>query len=179
MSDSFATPWTVAHQAPLSMGFPRQEYWSGLPFPSPGDPPDPGMEPSSPACRWILHHWTTRVWKHILFIQDPHFPSKTRMAFKAEKTLQNFTDTFYFTGERQTVGLQQAGCRPGSLPHPFNPPQVCPAASAKTGRRWCPFVQGVSQLWLPGLPLSIHSATESACPCPCSIVPSHRTVKFE
>ena len=44
----FATPWTVAHEAPLSMGFPRQEYWSGLPFPSPGDLPDPGMEPTSP-----------------------------------------------------------------------------------------------------------------------------------
>ena len=40
--------WTVAHQAPLSMGFSRQEYWSGLPFPSPGDLPDPGIEPSSP-----------------------------------------------------------------------------------------------------------------------------------
>ena len=47
--DSFATPWTVAHQAPLSTGFPRQEYWSGLPFPSPGDLPDPGIEPMSPA----------------------------------------------------------------------------------------------------------------------------------
>ena len=45
----FATPWTVAHQAPLSMGFSRQEYWSGLPFPSPGDLPDPGIEPRSPA----------------------------------------------------------------------------------------------------------------------------------
>ena len=43
------TPWTVAHQAPLSMGFSRQEYWSGLPFPSPGDLPDPGTEPGSPA----------------------------------------------------------------------------------------------------------------------------------
>ena len=42
------TPWTVARQAPLSMGFPRQECWSGLPFPSPGDLPDPGMEPASP-----------------------------------------------------------------------------------------------------------------------------------
>ena len=41
--------WTIAHQASLSMGFPRQEYWSGLPFPSPGDLPDPGMEHSSPA----------------------------------------------------------------------------------------------------------------------------------
>ena len=45
----FATPWTVTHQAPLSMGFSRQEYWSGLPFPSPGDLPDPGFEPGSPA----------------------------------------------------------------------------------------------------------------------------------
>ena len=47
MSNSFATPWTVARQAPLLMGFPRQEYWSGLPFPSPGDLPDPGIKPTS------------------------------------------------------------------------------------------------------------------------------------
>ena len=45
----FATPWTAAHQAPLSMGFSRLEYWSGLPFLSPGDLPKPGMEPTSPA----------------------------------------------------------------------------------------------------------------------------------
>ena len=45
----FATPWTVANQAPPSMGFSRQEYWSGFPFPSPGDLPDPGIEPRSPA----------------------------------------------------------------------------------------------------------------------------------
>ena len=43
----FATPWTVAYQASLSMGFSRQEYWSGLPFPSPGDLPDSGIEPRS------------------------------------------------------------------------------------------------------------------------------------
>ena len=43
-----AIPWTVARQAPLPMGFSRQEYWSGLPFPSPEDLPDPGMEPRSP-----------------------------------------------------------------------------------------------------------------------------------
>ena len=48
MSDS-ATPWTAAHQAPLSMRFPRQEYWSGLPFPSPGNLPNPGIKPASPA----------------------------------------------------------------------------------------------------------------------------------
>ena len=45
----FAIPWTAAHQAPLSMGFSRQGYWSGLPFPSPGYFPDPGIEPRSPA----------------------------------------------------------------------------------------------------------------------------------
>ena len=45
----FATPWTVAHQAPPSMGFSRREYWSGVPFPSLGDLPDPGIEPRSPA----------------------------------------------------------------------------------------------------------------------------------
>ena len=44
----FVTPWTVAPQAPLSIGFSRQKYWSGLPFPSPGNLPDPGIEPESP-----------------------------------------------------------------------------------------------------------------------------------
>ena len=47
----FATPWTLAHQVPPSMGFSRQEYWSGLPLPSPGDLPDPGIEPRSPTLR--------------------------------------------------------------------------------------------------------------------------------
>ena len=61
MSDSFVTAWTIAHKAPLSMGLPRQEYWSRLPFPPPGDLPDPGIEPVSPmsvSCigRQILHH---------------------------------------------------------------------------------------------------------------------------
>ena len=45
----FATPWTIAHQTPLSMEFSRQEYWSGFPFPFPGDLPDPRLKPRSPA----------------------------------------------------------------------------------------------------------------------------------
>ena len=49
MSNSFVIPWTTACQAPLSMEFSRQVYWSGLPFPSPGDLPDPGIKPVSPA----------------------------------------------------------------------------------------------------------------------------------
>ena len=56
----FAIPWTVAHQAPLSMGFPRQEYWSGLPFPSPGDLLNPEIESASPA-------WSSRF-----FTAEPH-----------------------------------------------------------------------------------------------------------
>ena len=51
MSDSFVTPWTVAHRAPLSMRFPKQEYWNGLPVPSPGDLPGPGIKPTSPALK--------------------------------------------------------------------------------------------------------------------------------
>ena len=51
----FATQWTIAHQAPLSMGFSRQEYWSRLPFPSPEDLPDPGIEPGLLYCRRILY----------------------------------------------------------------------------------------------------------------------------
>ena len=52
----FATPWTVAHQAPPSLGFSRQEYWSGLPFPSPGDLPNPGIDPNLLYCRQTLYH---------------------------------------------------------------------------------------------------------------------------
>ena len=53
----FMTPWTVALQAPLSMGFPRQEYWSGLPFPPSGDLPDPGIKPAS----LVSHCIDTRI----------------------------------------------------------------------------------------------------------------------
>ena len=61
----FVIPWTVAHQAPPSMGFSRQEYWSGLPFSYPGDLPNPGIEPRSPHCRKMLyrpsHQWSPRT----------------------------------------------------------------------------------------------------------------------
>ena len=61
----FVTPGTIAYQAPRSMGFSRQEYWSGLPFPSPGDLPNPGIKSRSPAWQTdacgekgtLLHYW--------------------------------------------------------------------------------------------------------------------------
>ena len=57
----FATPWTVACQAPLSMGFFRQEYWSGLPFPTPGALPDLGIEPASLASSALAGRFFTTV----------------------------------------------------------------------------------------------------------------------
>ena len=58
---TLATPWTVARQAPLSLGFSRQEYWSGLPFPSPGALPNPGTEPGSLHCRQTFY-WLSYVY---------------------------------------------------------------------------------------------------------------------
>ena len=56
----FVTPWTVAYQVPLSMWFPRQEYWSGLPFSLPGDLPDPELNSDLLHCRQTLYHWAAR-----------------------------------------------------------------------------------------------------------------------
>ena len=72
VSDSFVTQWTAAHQVPLSMGFSRQEYWSGLPFPSPGDLPDPEIKFKSPILQADSlpsetpgkpHTWERMTWK--------------------------------------------------------------------------------------------------------------------
>ena len=63
----FATPWAVAHQAPLSMEFSRQKSWSGFPCPPPGDLPDPGVEPASPVALALqadslpLTHWGSSI----------------------------------------------------------------------------------------------------------------------
>ena len=66
MSDSFGTPWTIAQQAPLSVGFLRQEYWSGLPFPSPGDLPHPGIKSESPTWQMdslpLSHQKSNLIW---------------------------------------------------------------------------------------------------------------------
>ena len=73
----FAIPWTVAHQAPPSMGFSKQEYWSGLPYASPGDLPDPGTEPGSPALQTdalpseppgkpsLIRYWFANIFSHL------------------------------------------------------------------------------------------------------------------
>ena len=75
MSDSFTAPWTIAHQAPLSMGFSRQEYRSGLPFPSPGDLPNPGIESGSllsPALAGVFFTSST-TWEAQRYIYSVQF----------------------------------------------------------------------------------------------------------
>ena len=75
VSNYFTTPWTVARQAPLSMEFPRQEYWSGLPFPSLGDLPKSGIKPGSPTLQSELPgkpnkaSITLQSWRHFMVIK--------------------------------------------------------------------------------------------------------------
>ena len=78
LSRLFETPWTVARQAPLSMGFSRQEPWSGLPGPPPGDLPHPGIEPRSPTLRAysLLSESPANSMK-------PSVPSKLKAKYKA------------------------------------------------------------------------------------------------
>ena len=87
MFNSFATPWIIARQVSLSMGFPRQEYWGGLSFPSPVDLPNPGKEPSLLHCRLILYHWTT--WEAL---EDSYFSLYKALAWG--KALQKDADCF-------------------------------------------------------------------------------------
>ena len=89
VSDAFATPWTVSLQVPLSMGFPRQEYWSGLPFSSPGDLPDPRIKPTSPALAGRL------------FITVP--PGKTSLNFMIKYVHQGFAPVSVKTSEALPV----------------------------------------------------------------------------
>ena len=80
MSDCFVTSWTVVRQAPLCMGISRQEYWSALPFPLPGDLPDPGIEPASPILQadyLQLSHWRSlecdQESRYCLSVKEEHF----------------------------------------------------------------------------------------------------------
>ena len=87
MSESFVTPWTVAYQAPLSMGFPGKQYWSGLLFPFPGDLPDPGIKPMSPAKAGRF------------YITEP--PGKPNTNFRFYKKLPKCPSTDWMNGVQQ------------------------------------------------------------------------------
>ena len=99
MPDSFVTPWTVTRQAPLSMGFPRQEYWNGLPFPSPRDLPNPETEPVSLS----LLHWQV----HSSLLSQLESPPHTKSLFSCSVT---------------SDCLQPHGLRPARLDCPWDFP---------------------------------------------------------
>ena len=131
--NSFVSPWTVAGQAPLSMGYPRQEYWSGLPFPSPGGLPDPGIEPdSSYADRRILF---TREAQHSLLHWHENGCQKTtlgpqikeewrRLLFGMKRSRSRKPRIFNFREHQTHLGtllethLLQTPQNSGGLPRP-------------------------------------------------------------
>ena len=76
MSDS-VTPWTMSRKAPLSMGFPRQEYWTGFPCPLPGDLPDPGIEPEF-LMGYLGRHWQVGS----LLLTPPGKPPRESMSYE-------------------------------------------------------------------------------------------------
>ena len=89
----FANPWTVAYQGPPSMGFSRQEYWSGLPFPSPGDLPNPGIEPRSPALQAdALPSEPPGNWE-VLKLSSGHRTGKGQFSFQRKAVPKNAQTT--------------------------------------------------------------------------------------
>ena len=108
----FATPWTVAHQVPLSIGFSRQEYWSGLPFPPPGDLPNQGIEPRflmSPAqaCRFFSTSVTWKAYKFRMKIIKNHMDLRTfaECPLDAPQCTRNSTDTISNLLKPSEVGV--------------------------------------------------------------------------
>ena len=128
MSNSSGTPWTVAHQAPLSMGFSRQEYWSGLPCPPPEDFPKPGIEPTSPELAGGFFTTEPRGKKPQTQFADVQTEAKEPMS----------------TSNKEAQLLERLGWRcPGSKPVPL----PCPSTPfsprrASSGPHLC-------SLWLP------------------------------
>ena len=86
------TPWAVACQAPLSMGFSRQEYWSGLPFPSPGDLPHPGIEPGSPALQadCLLSEPQQDGLHHITWFLQSLWPGRSLLSLSMHKSYKSY-----------------------------------------------------------------------------------------
>ena len=106
------TPWTVAHQAPLFMGFSRQAYRSGLPFPPPGDLPDPGIEHASPAFLALAGGFftTNATWASFLTLLS--FSSEIVPNFQNYCKKQRFMDC-------RVIGIQRQSlpCRTQGVPH--------------------------------------------------------------
>ena len=142
------TPWTVAHQAPLSMGFSRQEHWSGLPFPSPGDLPNPGIKPGSPTL-WadslpseplgkpLLEHedWSqiTRVWVQGQQCQEPPQPAWQQLVSETQVS-PGVCEPGPPMSWLKTLTWPLSSHCPGSVGHRLQHP--CPSREPCRGPRW-------------------------------------------
>ena len=131
--DSFETQWTVAHQARQFMGFPRQECWDGLAFPSAGDLPYPWIEPVPLLhCRQILYHWATRK-THILYIYThthTHTHTHTRMYLIYIYMRKKWQSTPVFLPGKSheltsLVGYSPWGYKGPDTPEQLNKKKVC------------------------------------------------------
>ena len=118
------TPGTVAHQAPLSVEFPRQEYWRGLPFPSPGDLPDPGIKPGSPALPMDS-----------LSSEPPGKPCAYLHLIKKKKKSQILKQHFFFLDSFETV-LREITVFSQSLFFFFNLRKYCLLSLEDHSRGW-------------------------------------------
>ena len=99
----FAAPWTVAWQAPLSMEFPKQEYWSGLPFPPPGNLPDSGIKPASPALAGRslpLNHQGSPILIYITSKYDSRIPSYRR---QMQQPSIDQCSLIFLTGQKSVI----------------------------------------------------------------------------
>ena len=128
----FETPWTVvAHQAPLSVGFSRQEHWSGLPYPSLGDLPDPGMRPNCPEVKIVEARWWLRMIHYSIFstfVYAYNFPN--------EEPFKSIPKFWIYTKSRVFL---QWGCFPIRGPFPFR--CVCPDHPESSSFLWGPSPQ--------------------------------------
>ena len=122
----FVTPWIVAHQAPLSMGFSRQEYWSGLPFPPQGDLPDPGVEPLFPALQVdstaeppgkpLADICAPGCCRHLWLLLSPYIDEKASQqeGWGGERGNHRSSGRWLVLRSMDTVRLVFVGCRPCS-----------------------------------------------------------------
>ena len=108
----FATPWTMAHQTPLSVGFPRQEFWSGLPNPTPWDLPDSRIKPKSPALKVdslpLAPSWKPQINKYIYFLNPIKIWSEELWRMKWKPTAVFLPGNFH--GQRSLAGYSPWDC---------------------------------------------------------------------
>ena len=139
----FVGSWTVACQAPLSMEFSRQEYWSGLPFPPPGDLPDPGIEPGAPALQVASLPFEPPGKRLHLLRSAPCQPQNTHFAGGGPRTQLLWDTLGWLAGERALAPPDWGDITPTQLREQPKVPRACPRSHVSVTRPQIPQVLGV------------------------------------